>query len=157
MIIEILLSILLLFNPILLDSNIDIVNDYNISIFNTTSVEGLEKFLEYSQIDKNEYNLNNYHCVNFSNDLIKELNLYGFDSSITHLRIGQEFNHCIVSVKLNDKIIFIDPQDDTILRFNKLQKCYKYDEIIIFDLIGYHIVFLFDGYISNSLKNKFEE
>lgn len=148
-----------MFNPILLDNDIDIVNDYDIELFNTSSVEGLERFLIYSQIDKNEYDFDNYHCVNFSYDLIKELNFYGFNSSITHLRVGkvgQEFDHCIVSVKLNDKIVFVDPQDDTILRLDELQECYNYDEITIFDLIGYHTVFSFDGYISNDLKNMFE-
>ena len=53
--------------------------------FETTSVEGLEVFLEWSQVDKTEYDIDTYNCVNFSSDLISELEYYGFEGGNTRL------------------------------------------------------------------------
>lgn len=164
MIIEALLSILLMFNPILLDNNIDIVNDYNIELFNTSSIDGLEKFLVYSKADKNEYCIDSYNCINFSSHLITELTQYGFTASNTrmHKEYGTKITddmHMIVAVKLDDKIVFVEPQTDTILTYNELEQHYSdngFTDIVIYDLFGMSTIISFDGWMSDSTKEMFE-
>ena len=166
----ILLSLLLLSNLISAPVNIfedldmDIVAEYDIRLFNTTSVEGLRDFLGHSSIDQREYNRSTYNCVNFSSDLISELELYGFNASNTrmHKEYGTKITddmHMIVAIKLSDKIVFVEPQTDTILTYNGLEQHYSdngFTDIVIYDLFGMSTIISFDGYISDDLKNMFE-
>ena len=143
MITEILLSILLIFNPLLLNNNIDIVNDYDIKLFNTTSVEGLERFLICSQVDKNEYNFNDYHCINYSSDLFNELIYFGFNTTFV-LLYGEdiEYNHLIICVELSNNKYFIEPQTDEIFKLNELLRYYNYNfsEILYYDSINETVI-----------------
>lgn len=132
--------------------------------FNTTSVEGLEAFLKWSQVDKTEYNIDTYNCVNFSSDLIQELGYYGFEAANTRLHKSNgtaitDSMHMIVAVKLSDKIVFIEPQSDMVLRYDELEEHYLengFTDIVIHDLIGKSIIIKFDGWHSDNLLNMFE-
>ena len=158
MISEILMAAFLIFSPTMV--TIHPQQD----AFNTSSVEGLEAFLEWSQVDKIEYDINTYNCVNFSSDLISELEYYGFESGNTrmHRENGTKITddlHMMVAVRLDGKIIFVEPQNDMILRYNELKKYYSdngFTDIVIYNLIGKSIIINFDGWKHNDLLNIFE-
>lgn len=164
MIKSILISLLFLFNPVLINADIDIVNDYDIELFNISSVDDLRRFLNYSVIDKREYENNTYNCVNFSSDLIKELEYYGFESANTrmHRENGTAITddmHMIIAVKLDDKIVFVEPQTDTILTYEELENHYSdngFTDIVIYDLLGMSTILSFNGWMSDSTKKMFE-
>ena len=115
----------------------------NIPIFNTTSVEGLEQFLKYSQVDKSEYDFDNYHCVNFSSDLINELRFFGFNTTFVLLDDENiEYNHLIVCVELNNDKYFIEPQTDDVFALNELSKYYNYtfSEILYYNSLNETVI-----------------
>ena len=158
MISEILVAVFLIFNPTMITIH------PQPDAFNTASVEGLESFLKWSSVNDTMYDYNAYNCINFSLDLINELEYYGFEASnvIMHKENGTKITgdrHMIVVVKLDDKIIFVEPQSDTILKYNELEQYYlknKFTDIIIYDLIGEWASWSFNGYLSNDFKNMFE-
>lgn len=158
MISEILVAAFLMFNPTMI--TIHPQSD----AFNTSSVEGLESFLQWSSVNDTMYDYDTYNCVNFSSDLISELEYYGFESSnaIIHKWNGTAIigdMHMIVAVKLDDNIIFVEPQDDIILRYDELEQHYlekDFTDIIIYDLIGYWTTSSFDDLMSNDFKTVFE-
>lgn len=105
---------------------------YDIKRFNTTSVDGLKKFLEYSKIDENEYYINGYNCINFSDDLINELRMFNFNATFVELHNEKsDISHLIVGVALNDNMVFIEPQADKIFTLDDLSKCDSYDYTLI--------------------------
>lgn len=127
------------------------------------SIQDLEQFLIESDIDKREYINNTYNCVNFSHDLIDSLTVHGFPAAKTrmHKENGTAITddmHMIVAVQLGDKIVFVDPQSDTILRFDDLQQ-YYYDEgftdIVIYELFGHSTILSFDGWMPDFIKEMF--
>lgn len=127
----ILLSFLLLssamsvpFN-VLEDIDMDIMVEYGVRQFNTTTVEGLGAFLEWSSVNDTAYNIDTYNCVNFSSDLIDELVFYGFEAN--EVSLYGELAHAIVAVKLSDKILFIEPQTDEVFSVYNLPDSYSKD------------------------------
>lgn len=128
------------------------------------SVQDLEDFLNNSDVDKNEYDCDGYNCVNFSSDLINELGLHGFTASNTRMHKENETAitddmHMIVAVKLDNKIVFVEPQTDTILTYDELEQHYSdngFTDIVIYDLFGCSTIFSFDGWMSKSTKMVFE-
>ena len=121
MISEILMAAFLIFSPTM------VTIPPQPDAFNTTSVEGLEVFLKWSQVDKTEYNVDTYNCVNFSSDLIRELEYYGFESANTRVSKSNSNDtmHMTVAVRLVDKIVFVEPQNDIILRYDELGEHYN--------------------------------
>ena len=172
MINEFLIVSLLFFNPIvdvpLLNTSSDIQNPTVIVVqplpdaFNTSTVEGLESFLEWSSVNETVYDYESYNCVNFSSDLITELKYYGFDSSKVHLfncNNNDTDSHMIVYVNLSNKIVFIEPQTDKILRYDDLEQHfidYGFTNVVVYGLWGDSTIFSFNGWQSNSTKNMFE-
>lgn len=158
MISEIFMAVFLIFSPTMITIH------PQPDAFNTSSVGGLESFLQWSAVNDTMYDYDAYNCVNFSSDLISELEYYGFESSnaIMHKENGTKITddmHMIVAVKLDDKIIFVEPQSDTILRYNELEQHYsenRFTDIVIYDLIGEWMSWKFNGYLSNNSKNTFE-
>lgn len=128
------------------------------------SVQDLEDFLNNSDVDKTEYFRDGYNCVNFSSDLIHELELHGFTASNTrmHKENGTAITddmHMIVAVKLGDKIVFVEPQTDTILTYDELEQHYseyRFTDIVIYDLFGYSTILSFNGWHSDSTMKMFE-
>ena len=158
MISEILVAIFLIFNPMMI--TIHPQSD----AFNTSSVEELESFLQWSSVNDIMYDYNLYNCVNFSSDLVSELKYYGFEASnvVMHKENGTKITddrHMIVAVKLDDKIVFVEPQSDTILSYNELEQYYsenRFTDIIIYNLLGDWIILSFNGWMPNDLKETFE-
>ena len=158
MISEIFMAVFLIFSPAMITIN------PQSDAFNTSSVEDLEAFLKWSSVNDTMYDYDAYNCVNFSSDLIEELEYYGFESSnaVMHKWNGTAIigdMHMIVAVKLDDKIIFVEPQDDIILRYDELEQHYSdngFTDIIIYDLIGYWTSSSFNDWMSNDFKNMFE-
>ena len=158
MISEILVAVFLIFNPTMITIH------PQPDAFNTSSVEGLESFLKWSSVNDTMYDYDAYNCVDFSLDLIQELEYYGFESSnvIMHKENGTKITddrHMIVAVKLDDKIVFVEPQSDTILRYDELEPHYSengFTDIVIYDLMGLSIIITFGGWHSDKLLNTFE-
>ena len=166
----ILLSFLLLssamsvpFN-VLEDIDMDIMVEYGVRQFNTTTVEGLGAFLEWSSVNDTAYNIDTYNCVNFSSDLIDELVFYGFESSNTrmHKENGSFITddmHMIVVVNLDDKIVFVEPRTDTILRYDELEQHYSdngFTDIVIYDLFGVSMILSFNTWMPDYMEEMFE-
>ncbi|NOQ56002.1 MAG: hypothetical protein GQ477_04325 [Nanohaloarchaea archaeon] len=124
--------------------------------FNTSSIGGLKEFLKFSQVNTNEYDFDTYHCVNFTNDLIEELNYYGFNATQTELRGNNTYDHAIVSVFMNDKVVFVEPQSDEIFNFTQLNNEFNHTDIIVWGLIGEYTILSFNGWLSDSTKGIFE-
>ena len=132
--------------------------------FNTSSVEGLGAFLGWSSVNDTIYDYDTYNCVNFSSDLIRELEYYGFEAANTWMYRENgtaitDDTHMIVAVKLDGTIVFVEPQSDTILPFNKVEQHYEdnsFTDIVIYDLMGESMAISFNGWHSGSIQETFE-
>ena len=158
MISEILMAVFLILSPTMITIH------PQPDAFNTSSVEGLESFLKWSSVNDTMYDYDAYNCVNFSLDLINELGYYGFEASnvIMHKENGTKITddmHMIVTVKLDDKIVFVEPQTDVILTYYELEQHYSengFTDIVIYDLFGISTIISFNGWMSDSTKKMFE-
>lgn len=90
-----------------------------------TQINCLKNALEESQIDKNEYDRQDYNCKHFTIDVAEELKSSGFDAGRTILDTcdNQTDNHEVVWVKIDGRYVFVDPQTD--LFINSFEPKYK--------------------------------
>lgn len=133
------------------------------TFYTSDSIQDLELFLAGSDIDEREYVNNTYNCVNFSHDLIDSFTVHGFTAAKTrmHKENGTAITddmHMIVAVQLGDKIVFVEPQSDTVLRFDDLELYYSdegFTDIVIYELFGISTVLSFDGWMPDFIKEMF--
>ena len=67
--------------------------------------------------------------------------------------------HMIVAVKLDGKIVFVEPQTDTILRYDELEQHYSdngFTDIVIYDLFGMSMILSFNTWIPDYMEETFE-
>ena len=129
MISEILVAVFLIFNPTIITIH------PQPDAFNTSSIKDLEAFLEWSKVNDTVYNIDSYNCVNFTDDLIKELEYYGFETGNIRLSSIGDVNgsHKLSYTVVNNNLMFIEPQTDDIFVFNRLNEYYnnKFDYVQI--------------------------
>jgi hypothetical protein len=100
----------------------------------------LQQFINNSTIDQREYIPHSYNCVNFSNDLIDELNTNGFNASYAKLIESRPAEaspftktsaHIIVFVILENELVFVEPQTDKIMWYENITEYYNYTHILL--------------------------
>ena len=66
--------------------------------------------------------------------------------------------HMIVAVKLGEKIVFVEPQNDAILRYDELGVHYNnnFDFIVIYGFIGDFFNISLGGWMSEKMSDMFE-
>lgn len=135
---------------------------HNVS-YNTSSIVDLHSFLINSTVNTTEYNRTTYNCVNFSQDLICELQNYNFSAIKVRLHRANgsaitDDMHDIVAVNFGDEVVFIEPQSDTILRYDELQSYYNsanFTSVVIYDLYGISTIISFNGWMPDEMIEQF--
>ena len=160
------LIVLILSNTIPLDTQsipeISLTNYSHNTSYNNSIVD-LHYFLINSDVNTTKYNRTTYNCVNFSQDLIYELQDYNFSAIKVRLYRANgsaitDDMHAIIAVNLANKTIFIEPQTDTMLRYDELQSHYKeanFTDVIIYDSYGRSTVLSFNGWMSDKSVERF--
>ena len=96
--------------------------------FHTPTVREIKEFLKEDDTDKHEWS-EEYDCTEFSNEIVRKLKERGIFSCVAEINYD-EFAHNIVAVETTEGLIYIEPQDDTIIRESELKIGKDYCDIV---------------------------
>ena len=96
--------------------------------FHIPTIKEIKEFLREDDTDKHEWS-EEYDCTEFSNELVRKLKERGIFSCLTEINYD-EFAHNIVAVNTTEGLIYIEPQDDTIIRESELKIGKDYCDIV---------------------------
>lgn len=91
----------------------------------------IDNFLFNIGLNKNEYILDKYDCVDYSNQMINDLREAGYYSCSTYLLLDNEIAHNLIAVMTVDGILYIEPQENNYY-LNLVPGDYYWNEEIIY-------------------------
>jgi len=75
----------------------------------------LKIFLAKNKVNENKYNIDNFNCVDYTFNLIKDLSQEGYIANSVYIEFNQALSsHLIVSIETEKGLVYIEPQDDRI-------------------------------------------
>ena len=94
---------------------------YSGGIITEPTLKQLKNFVDNYQ-DNNDYDINKYNCVEFSNKFIKSFKAAGYFGCTAVLTFNNSLvsAHSIVSVQTTDGLYYVEPQEGTYFSSSKL-------------------------------------
>ena len=86
-------------------------------LFKNITYDRIDRFLWNDDTDDNEYIENNYTCMDYSNDVLKNAYDEGIYGCVVEMYMDNGYAHAIISFNTTDEgIIYVEPQSDKIMK-----------------------------------------